>query len=1158
MLYRLGLDIGISSIGWAVLALRHEGDRLKPYRILDLGVRIFEKAEGKSGASLALPRRQARSARRRLRRHRHRLWRIKQLIESQGIMKVEEIEAMYHRCEPAPDVYRLRVAALDRRLNREELVRVLIHLAQRRGFKSNRKSELKDKETGRLLAAVEYNTAVMHEKGYRTIAEMFVQEAEARQRAASVAQHGTKYIYTSNVRNKAGEYRYTVSRDLVLDEIEKIFDAQRRMGNSLLSDDFVERYVQIFASQRNFDEGPGGTSPYGGFAGESRNGQEPQSIYERMIGLCTFEGGTGEKRAPRSSYSFEKFNLLTKLINLRIAKKNIDGSVTIRSLTAEEREWVVTAAHQYSTITYSRLRKILGMSDNDTFAGLTYGSIRDLSKTEAATFVSMRFYHDLRKALRRIEIDINQLPEPVIDRIGWILSVWKSDDNRRMRLTAAGLPREAIEQILTLNGSSFCHLSFKALRKIIPFLEQGYPYDKACTLAGYDFQMKSAGEKGRFLPPFPQDGIQNPVVRRALAQAVKIVNAVIREYGSPQSIHIELAREMSKNFDERAKVTKMQADNQRKNEQIKRHLREILGVSNVSGNDIVKYKLYEQQKGHCLYSTEMLEVTRLLEPGYVEIDHIIPYGVSFDDSYNNKALVKAEENRQKGNRTPMEYLRDKPTQKAKFLALVESLSLPQQKKNYLLLDKRASDLEREGFRERNLNDTRYITKAFLNHIDQWLLFDDADSGRRKRVVAVNGAVTAYMRKYWGLSKERGASDKHHAMDAVVVACIGDDLIQRVSKYDKFKRSILADSTRFEKTLLNDQTNTWNFTDRETGEVFTWDNFDEQNFLRHERYEPWPQFREELLARLSDTPSESIRSLGLSTYDPDEHIRPIFVSRMPVRKVSGAAHMETVRSPRADEVGEDGAPVVRYTVSKVDLKDLTLGPDGEIKNYYRPQDDPRLYATLKDRLIQFNGDAEKAFREPVFKISRDGTVMTPVKKVKIHTKITVGVLVHAGRGIAENASGSMVRIDVFEKDGKYYYVPIYVADALKSELPMRLATAHKPYSQWRELDNTYKFKFSLYKNDLVMVKPSKKVDIKYNDGSKKPLVGQLMYYVGADISSANINLKTHDGSGTVDGLGLQSLNTFEKYVVDYLGRVHRVAQEKRLPFHLGRGTGVVVP
>ena len=191
MSYRIGLDIGIASVGWCVL--EHDEDD-NPVRIMDWGVRCFEKAEQpKTGESLAAPRRGARSARRRLRRRKHRLERIKYLLEQNGIISTEKYMERYH-CPNLPNVYQLRAEGLDRVLTCDELAQVLLHIAKHRGFKSSRKSEMKeDKETGAVLTAIKENEALFADKHYRTIGEMmYLDEAFKKEVFNSIDANGVE------------------------------------------------------------------------------------------------------------------------------------------------------------------------------------------------------------------------------------------------------------------------------------------------------------------------------------------------------------------------------------------------------------------------------------------------------------------------------------------------------------------------------------------------------------------------------------------------------------------------------------------------------------------------------------------------------------------------------------------------------------------------------------------------------------------------------------------------------------------------------------------------------------------------------------------------------------------------------------------------------
>ena len=173
MRYSIGLDVGISLVGYAIMELDSED---MPRRIEWLGVRVFEKAEvPKTGDSLAAARRAARGARRRLRRHRHRLERIRGLIVSTGILSREGLERLYDG--ELSDIYEIRTRALDEAVSAEETARIMIHLAQRRGFKSNRKSAAEnDKESGKILAAVKNNHERMAEANYRTVGEMMYRD----------------------------------------------------------------------------------------------------------------------------------------------------------------------------------------------------------------------------------------------------------------------------------------------------------------------------------------------------------------------------------------------------------------------------------------------------------------------------------------------------------------------------------------------------------------------------------------------------------------------------------------------------------------------------------------------------------------------------------------------------------------------------------------------------------------------------------------------------------------------------------------------------------------------------------------------------------------------------------------------------------------------
>lgn len=1124
--YRIGLDIGIASVGWAVLQNNSQGE---PVHIVDLGVRIFDKAEQpKTGESLAAPRRDARTTRRRLRRRKHRMDRIKYLFSQEGLIEIEPFMERYYSGK-LKDVYQLRYEALDRKLKDEELAQVLLHIAKHRGFRSTRKAELaEDKEGGQVLKATNENKKRMEDHGYRTVGEMMYLDEDFRA-ACSWVERG--YVLTP--RNKAGNYRHTILRAMLVEEVHAIFVAQRELGNEKATEGLEEKYLEIMESQRSFDMGPGkqpdGTpSPYA------------ISGFEGRVGKCTFE--KEELRAAKGTYTAEYFVALQKISHTKLV--NTDGEV--RNFTEEERQILVELLHSQKEIKYAAVRKKLNLGVDIRFYNLNYRGkkAKDTEKpldveevikeTEKAKFIGMPWYHEYKKVLEARLLGMQEEEKKdLLDEVGKILSCLKNDDSRTERLAELGLSGEEIKGLLPLNPAKFQHLSVKAMRNMLPYLEQGMTYDKACAAAGYDFKADDNSAKQKLLQGERVNevlsDITNPVVRRSVSQTIKVINAIIRKYGSPQAVHIELAREMAKNFDERKKLENAMKERGDSNEKAKKRIQE-LGVLSPNGQDILKYRLWVEQDGRCMYSGKVIPLEKLFKPGY-EIDHILPYSITFDDSFRNKVLVEARENQQKGNRTPFEYFGSDEEKWKEFEARVNTIR--DFKKRDKFLKKHFTEEERKEFKERNLNDTKYITTVVYNLIRQNLeLASLSVEGKKKQVRAVNGAVTAYLRKRWGLPQKNRETDTHHAMDAVVIACCTDGMIQKISRYTKGRELRYARGYRY--------------VDEETGEIFDCREMDKDAW--DERFGvkvplPWNSFKKELDVRMGADPKNFLDThmdVATEIDYPEfiyEKIRPIFVSRMPNHKVTGAAHADTIRSPR--HFSEDGV-----VLTKTALTDLKLNKDGEIEGYYNKESDWLLYNALKRQLELYGGDGKKAFAEDFHKPKADGTEGPVVRKVKIAKKQTSGVLVNGGEGIAEN--GSMVRIDVFRKDGKYYFVPIYTADVVKKVLPNRAATAGKSCDEWRVMEDK-DFVFSLYSRDLVHIKSKKDIPLKLVAGGKDGKKDIYVYYIKANIALGSIIGIAHDNSYKFENLGIQSLELLEKCQVDVLGNVSVVKQEKRMGF-----------
>lgn len=308
-------------------------------------------------------------------------------------------------------------------------------------------------------------------------------------------------------------------------------------------------------------------------------------------------------------------------------------------------------------------------------------------------------------------------------------------------------------------------------------------------------------------------------------------------------------------------------------------------------------------------------------------------------------------------------------------------------------------------------------------------------------------------------------------------------------------------------------------------------------------EPYEGFADELRLRLSEDPKAYLPAKllfldGLGYTDEEiDNLSPVFVSRMPNRKAKGPIHEETIRSVRSVDEG--------FVSVKTPLAKLKLDKEGEIAGYNRKarRDDRLLYEALRARLKEFGGDGEKAFAEPFYKPTSDGSPGHPVKKVWTDTVFNTGVFID--RGAADN--GGMVRIDVFEKDGKYYCVPVYIKDIYAKHLPDRAISAGKRYDDWTKVDESFRFLFALFRNDLVYLKAKKPFKLTPNDEEEKQTVSLsegFFYYKGINVATGQALMITHDNSYEISP-GTKTLLKLEKYAVDVLGNKYPVRGEKRL-------------
>ena len=1123
-----GFDIGIASVGWAVL---------NETRIVDLGVRAFDKAEtAKEGESLNLVRRTARLMRRRLRRRAWRLTKVARLLKKHGVVNDVALFGPEHPF--ATSIWELRKEGLDRLLKAEEWARVIYHLCKHRGFHWVSKAEkLKEDdsagETGKVKKGLAATNKLMKDKGYRTAAEMVLAEFPQAQR------------------NKQGEYSKALERELLSLEFVALFEQQRAFNNphtsAELETKLLDRKTGLFWAQKP------------SLSGEA---------LLKMLGKCTFE--KTEYRAPKASFTAERHVWLTRLNNLRIV---VDGLT--RQLNDAERQVALPMPYnQASELTYKQLKTALVkeglLPEMVKFAGFSYPAQTAVEAKpkdpEAATLIKIPAFQELRNTLKKsgLETEWQGMVNTAIagdtgllDQIAWVLSIYKEDDEVERELNKLNLPNKAkmVDALLGVRFDKFSNLSLKALCKIVPHMQQGLRYDEACIEAGYHHSqlVKADDEKLHYLPPFYSardktgklifnenlDIPRNPVVLRALNQARKVMNALIKKYGAPHQVNIEMARDLSRPLDERRKIQKEQEEFRDLNQTARNTFNEAFNTTGeLKGRDFEKWQLYSEQQGKCAYSLEPLDIHRLFELGYVEIDHALPYSRSFDDSKNNRVLVNAKENRNKGNQTPFEYLDGKNDSERwrNFAAIVNTNKGYRQAKRNKLLRKDFGAKEAKDFSERNLNDTRYICKFFKNYVEQFLqLHEDSDN---KRCVVLSGQMTSFLRARWGLAKVRSDSDRHHALDAVVVAAASHGMVKRLSDYSRRKE--------LEKVREG-------FVDIETGEVINPAMFDQ---LNAHFPSPWEHFRNELEARLKQDDIVLLRTHceKLGNHSPEDLalIKPLFVSRAPQRRNSGAAHKETIYG-QTERLAKTNSVTQKVAVTNLTLNDIDklIDPHRNEKLYEaiakwlagkdaREKRAKDIEASLGrgkgKRAMTVEEQAEiTLLRELPRKPTNDDKLGPIVRTVTTVIDKLSGIPIR--KGVAKN--DTMLRVDVFTKLGKFHLVPVYVHHALAKDikdLPNRAVVAFKDEAEWTLVDESFTFCFSLYPNDFL------KVTLK---GAT-----QLGYYAGCDRATGAINLWAHDrnkqvgNEGLIRGIGVKTALALEKFNVDVLGSLYPASKEER--------------
>ena len=782
----LGIDMGTNSIGWSFI---EADDKYQPLKLRDAAVRIFSTGRNpKNGESFAVERRLKRGQRRRRDRYLQRKHDVMCLLIRYGLMPADpaarktlegKTEQTHEAWEKNPNnPYMLRAKAAQEQLESFKLGRALFHLNQRRGFKSNRKVDKADskKETEK---GKEKLQDLLHG---RTLGQYLWEQHQKRE---------TVRFRPTPLKNGGNSYDLYPTREMYEHEFDTIRKTQER-HHKLTSEQWQNLKDKII-NQR--------------------------SLRKPKVGKCqlyfekeTVNSSTGEvipqqERAPLALPSAQYFRIVQDTNNLKFRMgpyghfRELDDTP---SKLAEKREALFDLLRSKKEIPFDEIREKLGLPEDAEF---NLAAQRSKLKGDS-TYAMLKKYFGkewLKLSVEKQDAIVHDLLEMDDDKAVHAKATgeWGLSDE-----TAQGL----VEKVSPASfDSGYGRFSQKALHDLLPLMRQGLRYHEACQKLGVSHSVREFDGSAPQLPYYaeampesvvePQNPqsvaevekrgkISNPTVHIGLRQLQKIINDIIKDknLGRPDIIRIELARDLKMSQDEKNKLAKEQGANERTNDRIKKDLEEQGQWNGAKGDKLLRVKLWEELNSHdvndrkCPYTGTQISRERLFSDE-VEIEHILPFSRTVDDSRANKTLAMRSVNRDKLNKSPYEAFsskqpvgsKDKDYSYERILQRVASL--PANKRWRFGPDAMKRFENENEFLARQLNDTRYLAKVAKRYLTLVCKQVDVSPGR----------LTAILRRAWGLNEVLGHNRKNrddhrqHAVDAVVIALTDISTVQKVMR-----------------------------------------------------------------------------------------------------------------------------------------------------------------------------------------------------------------------------------------------------------------------------------------------------------------------------------------------------------------------------------------
>ncbi|MBQ2522219.1 MAG: type II CRISPR RNA-guided endonuclease Cas9 [Bacteroidales bacterium] len=825
----LGLDLGVGSVGWSLIEADDSG---APQSILAMGSRIVpltpdDANEFSSGNAISKnqKRTQKRTQRKGYDRYQQRRLHLTEKLRELKMLPDESLIKL-----PVMELWQLRADAATegKQLTLPQIGRVLYHINQKRGYRHAKSDDTGDKGQRDYVQAINNRHALILAEG-KTIGQYFA----GKLRETEILTEKGKF-YTFRIKEQV------FPRKAYEEEFDKVMECQRKWYPDILT----EENIRTLRNEIIFY-------------------QRPLKSCKHLVSKCDFslheyktsDGKaviSGPKVAPRSSPLFQVCKIWESVNNLDLRNRNGETF----PFTPETRKMLFDFLDCHEKLTVTDLYQILGLSKKDGWWGgkaigkglqgnvtkmalakALGGKHEELLRFNLQTVDSKHFDTETGVVLQEISPDFEKEP---LYRL-WHIVYSMSNPEEMAAALGRQFGLEDPDIIAALSKLDFVkpgygNKSSRFIRSILPYLQMGEKYSYACDYIGINHSNSltvAENNARQLLPRLPQlqkNELRQPVIEKILNQMVNVVNALLDKYGCIDEMRVELARELKQSKEERNSTWSNINKREKENKVIQDRIIEM-GVR-PSRNRIQKYRLWEESKHLCFYCGQPVGVKEFLEGADVEIEHIVPRSLLFDDSFSNKVCACRKCNKEKNNRTAYDYMKQiGGSAFDDYLRRIEEYynkkEISKTKRDRLMTP--ASEIPQD-FIDRQLRQSQYISKKAVEILKQVC----------RNVWTTSGSVTDFARHLWGydqilhdlnfprykaagMTKIQTVSHKgqdyqeerilnwtkrldhrHHAIDALTIASTKQSYVQRLNALNASRDAMFKEISEQSPKIQNDR------------------------------------------------------------------------------------------------------------------------------------------------------------------------------------------------------------------------------------------------------------------------------------------------------------------------------------------------------------------